>query len=124
MAGIYLFSDWSDIDAELERLGRLPGPAAERALDAALEELFGYSQLVVHVRTASLQGSGKTDSSVDRIRHTWSGEITYGGESDGVNNPVDYAWYEQRRDDAHDFMKPVQMRSDQVMGDALLDILR
>lgn len=119
MIGIYLESDWSEIDAELDRLGRMPDPDMVARLDAGLAELFGFSQTVVHVETASLKGSGKKSSKVDRVRKRWEGEITYGGPSTGVNNPVDYAWYEQRRDDPHDFMKPVQVLSDTVLGGAI-----
>lgn len=120
MAGAYLYADWSDIDAEFDRLEKMPTPAMVARLDAALEELFAFSQMVVHVDTASLKSSGRKSSTVDQSRNTWEGEIEYGGPSTGVNNPVDYAWYEQRRDDAHDFMKPVTMLADDTFSTAML----
>jgi hypothetical protein len=119
MPGVYLYSDWSEIDRELDRLSKMPDPETVALLDAGLAELFGFSQSVVDVVTGSLKGSGRKSSQVDRAGHTWQGEITYGGNSTGVNNPVDYAWYEQRRNGSHDFMKPVVMLSDEVLGTAV-----
>lgn len=120
MFGIKLDIDWSEMDEEIDRLGKMPDAKMSASLEAGLEELFGMSQTVVHIETASLKGSGKRSSESDRVRHKWHGEITYGGESPGVNNPVEYAWYEQRRDDVHDFMKPVHMLAEQVLAEAIL----
>lgn len=119
MAGVYLYSDWSDVDEELDRLERMPTPEMTNLLDAALAELFGLTQTVVHVQTGSLKSSGRRDSKVNRAGRTWQGEINYGGPSTGVNNPVDYASYEQARDDSHDFMRPVVVLGDGIMASAM-----
>ena len=119
MTGIYLYADWDEFDREFDRLEKMPDPETVARLDLGLGLLFAVSQSDVHIDTTSLRRSGKQDSSVDESKHRWEGTITYGGLSTGVNNPVDYAWYEQRRDESHDFMRGVLDSSDMVIGDAV-----
>lgn len=49
------------------------------------EEIFGKSQEIVPVKTASLKQSGKIEFIDDVIN------VSYGGVSTGINNPVKYA---------------------------------
>lgn len=108
---IILRSDWSGIDRELDRISRLPGPATIARLDAVLAAGFAATQAKVHRRTGSLASSGASESEFIRATKEWKGQISYGGPSLGVNNPVDYAIYEQRRKPDehgdHDFMAPL-----------------
>ena len=57
---------------------------------------------------------------MDRFVKKWEGEISYGGPSTGVNNPVDYAIYEAARGVGgaggasnakgdHNFMRPLDL---------------
>lgn len=101
---IILKSDWRSIEREFDRLEH----SAERAavyLDAVLNAGFRATQGAVHVITGSLKTSGKKSSSFDG--DTWRGEISYGGVSLGINNPVTYAIYEKARDGDHDFFSPL-----------------
>jgi len=106
---IRIESDWSEIDKELDRIIGMPDAKTQALLGAVLSEGFGITQAQVHVQTGSLKGSGKEETSTDKLDHTWEGTIEYGGPSTGPNNPVDYAIYEQRREPDehygnHDFM--------------------
>lgn len=98
-----------DIDKEIDRLAA--GPKAQDFLrfDAVLTSQFQATQRAVHVLTRSLKTSGKTNSDSDGNK--WEGEITYGGPSEGIHNPVDYAEYERERDGNHDFLAPAEALS-------------
>lgn len=98
---ITLQSDYSDLDAELDRLERLPDFKLKRQLDNVLDHGFKKTQAEVHIITGSLKSSGKKTSDIQGDE--WVGEIRYGGPSKGINNPVDYAIYEKARDAEHDF---------------------
>jgi hypothetical protein len=104
-------SDWSDINKEVERVrDRVPSIDDLFILEDLLNQGFEDTQLVVHVDTGSLKASGKVETSFDQATGSWSGEITYGGASPGsVYDPVEYAWYEQRRDGSHDFMRNIHL---------------
>ena len=102
VSDLRITSDWSEIDTALEVLERSPTAKSVLALDLALKSLFEETQAAVHVITGSLKSSGKTTTGV--VRHTWVGEISYGGPSKGIHNPVKYASLEQARDGSHDFM--------------------
>lgn len=73
-------------------------------LERLLSTTFDATQGATHVITKSLKLSGKRSSDWDNVE--WTGEITYGGESTGVNNPVEYAIYEMARGGSHDFLRP------------------
>jgi hypothetical protein len=98
-------SNWTEINRELDRLERSPIRAAAY-LDNVLYKGFAETQAAVHVITGSLKTSGKISTGFDG--DTWKGEISYGGASLGVNNPVTYAIYEKARDGAHDFFTPLK----------------
>lgn len=94
---IHISSDWTEIDTEIDRILGMPGPQTKAFLDAVLDLGFGMTQEDVHVQTGSLQSSGEQKSNVDPFEKQWEGEIQYGGQSLGPNNPVDYAIYEKNR---------------------------
>lgn len=95
-------SDWSEIERELKRLKRIPNGTAKQKLDRVLEFGLNETQKFVHIDTGSLIVSGDTQSTM--MLGIYSGTISYGGESMGLNNPVDYAIYELDRGGSHDFM--------------------
>lgn len=111
---IRIKSDWSEVDAELDRLERAPGPKERQVLKAVLEVGFGLTQAAVHTETGALKASGKTNTDYDRMDDRWQGEITYGDDP----GPVDYAIYEKRRGvhwagassakGDHDFFRPLE----------------
>lgn len=81
-------------------------------LEAVLDSAFAATQAYVHIITGSLKLSGKVESDYDGATGIWTGEISYGGPSGSVNDPVLYAVYEQHRSGVkagtgHDFMTPV-----------------
>lgn len=94
-----------EIEDELDRL--IKGPTVKDLLDfeTTLAEQFQATQARVHVITGSLKLSGKVSS--DYSGNTWRGEIRYGGPSEGVHNPVNYAEEERTREGNHDFLAPV-----------------
>lgn len=100
---ILIKGDYSEVNAELDRLIGMPDPQTSAALTSVLEAGFGLTQMAVHIDTGSLKSSGKSSSSTDESSHEWEGKIRYGGPSGGINNPVNYAIYEKRRGGIHDF---------------------
>jgi len=104
---IKIISDYSEIEAELDRLEVQPSSKVIALLESVLSTGFAATLAAVHVDTGSLKSSAKRDSTVDFSRNRWEGTIRFGGPSAGVNNPVDYAIYEKARDGAHDFMSPL-----------------
>lgn len=117
-AHIRVTSDtWDD---RLKHLSR-PEFTLSRYLNPVLDAAFAETQARVHVITGSLKLSGRHEGGYDASQDEWRGEITYGGAAPGaINNPVDYAWYEQRRDGDHDFMSSVHEHLDAFaagMGD-------
>lgn len=76
----------------------------------------------VHIETGSLLASGRveaTDSTGDR----WEGEISYGGRSAGVKNPVRYAASElfgtsprHGGPPSHDYLRNVEHIDDDMIG--------
>lgn len=78
------------------------------AMETVLHAAFEDTQAITHVITASLKGSGKTESDFDG--DNWTGSITYGGSSPGFkNDPVTYAIYEMARGGDHDFFRNLQL---------------
>lgn len=102
---IILTSNWRSIERELDRLEKAPTKASAY-LDAVLYQGFAQTQALVHIITGSLKASGKATTEFDG--DNWKGEISYGGFSLGVNNPVTYAIYEKARDGDHDFLAPLK----------------
>lgn len=117
---IKLESNWKSVLKELDRLGNSPKVAA-KYLDVVLHKGFAETQAAVHVITSSLKSSGKASTSFDG--NTWEGEISYGGFSMGINNPVTYAIYEKARDGDHDFMTPLN-GLDSLYTEAILKALK
>lgn len=96
--------DFSDIDRDLGEA--YPSRAFIEKLDVLLLQTFKDTQKFVHVDTASLKMSGRVESGYSRATNRWTGEISYGGSSAGVHDPVRYAVYEAARGHYHDFMAP------------------
>ncbi len=119
MIRIDLFSD--GIGPEVDRLSNGPTLSDLLNFETVLQNQFNATQSVVHRITSSLALSGKLSSSVKN--NSWEGEITYGGQSEGIHNPVDYAEYERERDGAHDFFRPLEGLSEGYVA-ALESFLR
>lgn len=101
---IFIKSDYSELDSELDRLENLGSSEKMKFyLDEVLEIGFKKTQANVHIDTSSLKSSGKKKSKYTKTTKTWTGEIRYGGPSLGINNPVTYAIYEKARGGDHDF---------------------
>lgn len=81
-------------------------------LEKELALAYADTQAATHVITMSLKLSGVPSSDFDG--DVWEGMISYGGPSTGVNNPVDYAIYEQARGGAHDFLLPARAHEDKI----------
>lgn len=95
-------SDWGAVIRELNRIKSIPNVTDKQKLDEVLEFGLFWTQKDVHIETGSLLASGATDSVM--LLGRYSGTISYGGFSEGINNPVDYAVYELDRGGPHDFM--------------------
>lgn len=106
MSGIRINSDYRQLEREADRLAKLPNVKSEALLNSVLSAGFKATQAAVHIDTSSLKFSGKKES----LTHgkTWEGVISYGGITTGINNPVDYAIYEKRREGTHDFFEPLK----------------
>lgn len=102
---IFITSDYSDLDKEIDRIERMPSRKMIASLDAVLD--VGFAEVVANtdVITGSLKSSAKKDSGANAAKQQWEGSIQMGGPSAGVNNPVDYAIYEKARGGEHDFFK-------------------
>lgn len=94
------------IEREIDRLA--DGPTLKDLLEfeSALATEFQFTQSAVHVITGSLKLSGKVSSEFSN--NSWKGEISYGGPSSGIHNPVDYAEIEREREGGHDFFRPLR----------------
>jgi len=121
MSYVYVEVDISDVEKELDRIIDGPGVADVVEFESVLASQFQITQQIVHIITGSLKGSGKISSVLEENK--WEGQITYGGPSVGIHNPVKYAHYEQERDGAHDFMEPIYSL-DGRYGDAVEDWLK
>jgi hypothetical protein len=117
---IFIRSNWSAIERELDRLEKAPDKS-KFYLDRVLNVGFKATQGAVHVITMSLKLSGKKSSEMHG--DTWTGHISYGGVSLGINNPVTYAIYEKARDGDHDFFTPLKAL-DSLYVEAILKVLR
>ena len=98
-------SNFKAVHKEIFRLDGAPDRAA-LTLDTIFHTGFAATQAKVHVITGSLKSSGRAET--EFTGEKWQGEISYGGISEGVNNPVNYAIYEKRRDEGHDFFIPLK----------------
>lgn len=106
---IVITSDYSEVEAELDRCIVQPSPKVIALLEAVLSTGFAATLAAVHIDTGSLKSSAKKESDVSFQTNTWTGTIRFGGPSLGVNNPVDYAIYEKARNGTHDFLAPLEV---------------
>jgi hypothetical protein len=95
--------DTSQVDHDLNRIGRGPDTAAHLRFDQVLTGQFQTTQAVIHVWTGSLRASGHHEGSA-RPGGGWKGEIVYGGatlrtapDPGPARNPGQYAVYEFRK---------------------------
>lgn len=95
-----------EIQREIDRLADGPTLNDYLAFERVLVSQYAATQTAVHVITSSLKTSGKMNSRFSQS--SWQGEISYGGPSEGIHNPVKYAEYERERDGAHDFLAPAR----------------
>lgn len=82
--------DTSCADLELARLQEGLTGYDHANFSRVLLMAFARTAKDVHIETGSLLSSGRVDV-LDSTGDRWSGEISYGGQSAGVNNPVRYA---------------------------------
>lgn len=104
MSKVRYWIDAEDADRELARLQDGFDATTNLRYEAVLGALFAATQAQVHIVTGSLKLSGKVRS--EARKHSWRGEIIYGGRSSGPNNPVRYAPMERARGGEHDFLAP------------------
>lgn len=116
-----LYSDWSEIDAEIERVSTTAIIDAHLNLNDVLDKGAGLVRRAIHVETGSLSRSVNTGSSMAGLAN-WHGHITVGGGV-GAAGPIDYAWYEYRRGGEHGFFYPLPLLHEDYI-DAILDGLR
>lgn len=115
-------SDWSKIKHELRRLKRVPTLRDKQKLDRVLRRAMMAAQMQTHIDTGSLFTSADDDSAL--YGNVYIGEFTFGGQSEGINNPVDYAIYEQDRGGGHDFMRGIEQRFHAEWVQAIKEILK
>lgn len=120
---IRIESDWSEVDAEIDRLSRMPNGKAKALLGGVLSTGLASVIADTHVDTGSLKSSVRKEVDTSKATQTWEGTIHAGGPSKGVNNPVDYAIYEKRRGGVHDFFKSLPTLHPAYMA-ALKEALR
>lgn len=101
-----IYSDWSEIDAELDRISTIAIVVAHSELDKVLDLGTELVRAAVDVETGSLKGSTKGSSSSRGVN--WHGKIVVGGGV-GLAGPIDYAWYEYRRGGEHEFFYPLPL---------------
>lgn len=96
-------TDWDPTLRDLHVLENAPSARGVLAMSATLDLGLFVMKGATHVQTRSLQSSEKAEG--DRKGSKWEGEISAGGVSTGVHNPVSYAIYEQARGESHDFLR-------------------
>jgi hypothetical protein len=95
------------IEDEINRLADGPTLIDFEKFENVLVAQYAATQTAVHVQTGSLKLSGQVSSNTN-LADRWEGSISYGGESAGIHNPVDYAEFERERDGNHDFLQPAK----------------
>lgn len=112
--------DTSCADLELHRLGNGFTEYDHFNFAAVFARNYMATQAVVHVITGSLRGSGKAEVSAS-TSHRWEAEMSYGGLSGGVKNPVRYAVSELYGQSPsyggnHNFLEPTEFIDDEMIG--------
>lgn len=118
---VRLYSDWSEIDAELNRVETIAIIDAHLNLTSVLKRGEALVTAAIDVESGSLKGSVNSSTSL-RGGGNWHGEIIVGGGVGSVG-PIDYAWYEYRRGGAHSFFYPLPLLHEAYV-EAILDGLR
>lgn len=94
---IFIDSDWSGFEAELDRLADIPTSIDEAKLNAVMALNAEDVREDVHVDTGALKASVHSEGEV--TGDTWRGSVS-------VGEGLDYAEYERRRSGDHDYMTP------------------
>lgn len=115
---IKIVSNYSDMDAELDRIGSMPTPSMVAGLDGVLETGFEATRALVHVDTGKLKASGVEKNSVGGA--SWSGQFSFPAPN---KKGTPYGIYELARGGTHDFLRNVNVIS-KMLGLALVDGLR
>lgn len=110
---IYIYGDYSELDAELDRLENEPSLATRMDLGRVLSTGEALAKASTHVLSGALKASiGSTDTYFTAAKK-WQGDIYWGGPLPGPSAPVDYAWYERRRGGDHDFTEVLKILNSQ-----------
>lgn len=96
--------DDREMQAELDRLVRMPTPRMRGLLDGELRAVYEKTNVFTHVETGSLKRSERIEHPASVALHNWEGALHFGGPSEPKE--VDYAIYERARGGAHDFLMP------------------
>lgn len=99
-----------NVDRWIDALDAHEGPGVEtlEELSRTLASGFAETQMLVHVITGSLKGSGRVSNK--RTENGWEGEITYGGPAPGFAHPyVRYAKEEFGRGEEHNAMRNLDL---------------
>lgn len=123
-ANVQVHVDTSQVDDELDRLGRGLGFGDLLRLDSIVVGMFIQTQMDVHIQTGSLRASAKVNSHFEGMK--WEGKIKYGGLAPGaIHDPVTYAEIEYLRGGDHNFMRSLRLPStSHRYEDAILAYLR
>lgn len=97
---IIIKSDYSDAEAELDRVGSMPTPKMRGLLDAVLKFSFEGTRSIVHIRTGRLEASGNEETSVKE--GVWTGQFSFPATN---KKGTPYGIYEIARAGAHDFTR-------------------
>jgi hypothetical protein len=101
---IVIQSDFSDVYAELDRVGSMPDLQMIANLDAVLHLGFANALAMVHVDTGRLKASGTKKSKANK--HDWKGEFSFPAKN---SSGVSYGMYERERGGEHDFLSAVDI---------------
>lgn len=109
--------EWDTNCADLELRRLQDGFTGYDHLNFTRVMLMAYSRTIqdVHIDTGSLLSSGRVNA-LDTSGDRWSGEISYGGTSAGINNPVKYAAQEYFRGGQHDYLRSTEFIGETFMG--------
>lgn len=97
---IIIHGNYSDMEAELDRVGSMPTPKMRGLLDAVLKFSFEGTRSIVHIRTGKLEESGNEETSVKE--GIWTGQFSFPAPN---KKGTPYGIYEIARGGAHNFTR-------------------
>ncbi len=110
-------------EPELDRLEREPGPATRAQIASHFEKMHFAGIADTHVLSGRLKATITGQGNKDLVGDELALDLKWGNADDDTPGMVDYAWYEQRREDGHDFTKGVDALADGI-ADIMLRSLR